>query len=54
MIGRIVVMGVLQVRDKVYECEPLLEHTVRGMWNQETKAEGSSSNALEYIYCIYL
>jgi hypothetical protein len=32
---------------------PLLEHTVWGMYEQETKAEGLSSNALYYIYCIY-
>jgi hypothetical protein len=32
---------------------PLLEHTVWGMYEQETKAEGLSSNALHYIYCIY-
>jgi predicted transcriptional regulator with HTH domain len=32
---------------------PLLEHTVWGMYEQETKAEGLSSNALYYLYCIY-
>ena len=44
-------VGVRCCRGK--RCAAVEAHEV-GMVDQETKAEGSSSNTLVYIYCIYI